>query len=74
MSSLLIAVMMSTLCNIWGPGLGLRGPTGSMGKAVAGLKIELGWTINFFEVGVFCFHISGITYSWIAFDSHLTVR
>ena len=32
------------------------------------MKVEQSWTIKFFALGVFFFHLSGITYSWIAFD------
>ena len=35
----LVAVLMSTLCNMWGPGLALRGPEGSMKTAVDGMKV-----------------------------------
>jgi hypothetical protein len=37
-------------------------------QAVDGMKVEQTWTIKFFALGVFFFHLSGITYSWIAFD------
>ena len=36
-------------------------------QAVDGMKVEQQWTINFFTAGVFFFHLSGITYAWIAF-------
>ena len=36
----LIAVLNSTLCSMLGPGLALRGPDGSMHRAVDGLMLE----------------------------------
>ena len=67
MSFQLVAVLMSTLCNMWGPGLALRGPEGSMKTAVDGMKIEQEWAIRFFALGVFFFHMSSLCYAWVAF-------
>jgi hypothetical protein len=68
MSFQLVAVLMSTLCNMWGPGLALRGPEGSMKTAVDGMKIEQEWAIRFFALGVFFFHMSSLCYAWVAFS------
>ena len=40
----LIAVLNSTLCSMLGPGLALRGPDGSMHRAVDGLMLE--WAVR----------------------------
>lgn len=47
----LIAVLNSTLCSMLGPGLALRGPDGSMHRAVDGLMLEYRLTFLFFTMG-----------------------
>jgi hypothetical protein len=59
--------------NVYGPGLALRGPSGSMKTAVDGMKIEQAWIIKFFGVGVFFFHVAAIMFAWIAFESELVI-
>eukprot|EP00967_Tisochrysis_lutea_P102956 scaffold155241_cov28-Tisochrysis_lutea.AAC.3 len=48
----LIAVLNSTLCSMLGPGLALRGPDGSMHRAVDGLMLEYRLTFLFFTAGL----------------------
>lgn len=54
------------MATILGQGLALRGPEGSMDKAVKGMAIENQKTIHIFFIGIVFFHIS------IAFNALLT--
>jgi len=55
----LIAVLNSTLCSMLGPGLALRGPDGSMHRAVDGLMLEYRLTFLFFTAGLVPFWGAG---------------
>ena len=64
----LIAVLNSTLCSMLGPGLALRGPDGSMHRAVDGLMLEYRLTFLFFTMGLIAFHISALLFAWLEFS------
>jgi len=64
----LIAVLNSTLCSMLGPGLALRGPDGSMHRAVDGLMLEYRLTFLFFTAGLVMFHISALLFAWLEFS------
>lgn len=64
----LIAVLNSTLCSMLGPGLALRGPDGSMHRAVDGLMLEYRLTFVFFTLGLIMFHISALLFAWLEFS------
>jgi len=64
----LIAVLNSTLCSMLGPGLALRGPDGSMHRAVDGLMLEYRLTFVFFTMGLVAFHISALLFAWLEFS------
>ena len=49
---------------MFGPGLALRGPSGSMKEAVDAMKGEREMTYRFFKLGVFFIHVSGATMVW----------
>ena len=63
----LIAVLNSTLCSMLGPGLALRGPDGSMHRAVDGLMLEYRLTFLFFTLGLIAFHLSALLFAWLEF-------
>ena len=64
----LIAVLNSTLCSMLGPGLALRGPDGSMHRAVDGLMLEYRLTFVFFSMGLVAFHLSALIFAWLEFS------
>ena len=64
----LIAVLNSTLCSMLGPGLALRGPDGSMHRAVDGLMLEYRLTFLFFVMGLIAFHASALLFAWLEFS------
>ena len=64
----LIAVLNSTLCSMLGPGLALRGPDGSMHRAVDGLMLEYRLTFLFFTMGLIAFHLSALLFAWLEFS------
>lgn len=64
----LIAVLNSTLCSMLGPGLALRGPDGSMHRAVDGLMLEYRLTFLFFVMGLLAFHVSALLFAWLEFS------
>ena len=44
---------------IFGPGLAIRGPDGSMSRAVAGMYQERKWALRFFWLGILFIMMSG---------------
>ena len=50
----------SSWCMIFGPGLAIRGPDGSMSRAVAGMYQERKWALRFFWLGICFIMLSGI--------------
>jgi hypothetical protein len=51
-----------------GPGLALRGPDGSMHRAVDGLMLEYRLTFLFFTMGLVAFHVSALLFAWLEFS------
>ena len=64
----LLTVVNATLCAILGPGLALRGPDGSMHNAVQGMTTHYRFTLTCFSLGLICFMLSALLYSWMQFD------
>ena len=58
----------STFASMLGPGLALRGPDGSMHRAVDGLMLEYRLTFLFFTAGLVMFHISALLFAWLEFS------
>ena len=69
MGCALLSVCNSCFCVMFGPGLALRGPEGSMPRAVDGMAKERENVFMFFGLGLVCFHLSGITLSWLKFNT-----
>lgn len=70
--SLAIGFNMLTLCvSIWsqifGPGLALRGPEGSMSRAVEGMYIERKWALRFYGSGLIFMVMAGCVLGWLKF-------
>jgi len=69
----LLAVFLSTYCNIFGPGLALRGPEGSMDLAVEGMSYYKDRAFVFYRLGMGCFILTAILYSYLAFPYFFSV-
>ncbi len=54
----------TTFLTIWGPGLALRGPEGSMKRAVEGMLHERQHIYFAFGLGLFALILSAIAYTW----------
>jgi hypothetical protein len=52
---------------IFGPGLAIRGPDGSMSRAVEGMYAERKWALRFFWIGLFFIMLSGISLGWLKY-------
>ncbi|KAG5180468.1 hypothetical protein JKP88DRAFT_323952 [Tribonema minus] len=65
MGSEMLALILATVCRIWGTGLALRGPAGSMRKSVEQMANYQIWTVRLFVIGMLAFHMSAISYAWI---------
>mmetsp|Transcript_36817 Transcript_36817/g.59538 ORF Transcript_36817/g.59538 Transcript_36817/m.59538 type:complete len:294 (-) Transcript_36817:116-997(-) len=63
----LLTVVSCTFSTMFGPGLALRGPEGSMGRAVDGMNFERNFSFVFFCAGMVAFHISGMSLAWLKF-------
>jgi hypothetical protein len=62
------ALFAATSCAALGPGLALRGPNGSMDRAVEGLALEYRLTFLAFFLGVFALYASAAIYVVILMD------
>ncbi|KAJ1626236.1 hypothetical protein T492DRAFT_1034134 [Pavlovales sp. CCMP2436] len=69
----MLTVVNATLCAILGPGLALRGPDGSMHKAVDGMMTHYRFTFACFSLGLLCFQFSALLYAWMQFSWELSV-
>ena len=52
---------------IFGPGLGVRGPEGSMKRAVLGMYSERKWALRFYWAGLAFMMIAGVFLSWLKY-------
>lgn len=53
---------------IFGPGLGIRGPKGSMSRAVKGMYAERRWALRFYLSGLVSMCIAGVLLAWLKFS------
>lgn len=74
MSCELIAVLNTTLLSMLGPGLALRGPDGSMHKAVDGMMYEYRKAFFTFGLGLIAFHFSALLFGWLMFRTRARAR
>jgi len=63
----ILTLCISSWCMIFGPGLAIRGPDGSMSRAVEGMYAERKWALRFFWIGLFFIMLTGITLGWLKF-------
>uniref|UniRef100_A0A6T9HAG4 Uncharacterized protein n=1 Tax=Haptolina ericina TaxID=156174 RepID=A0A6T9HAG4_9EUKA len=59
------ALFASVTCCMFGPGLALRGPDGSMDQAVEGLALEYRLALLIFIVGLIFFYLSASFFVWM---------
>lgn len=69
----LLAVFLSTYCNIFGPGLALRGPEGSMDLAVEGMSYYKDRAFVFYRIGMGTFVFTAILYSYLSFPYFFSI-
>ena len=60
------AAITCTIVNVRGPGLALRGPDGSLKRAVDGMRRYQKQVLYCLATGVVSFHMEGMLYAWIA--------
>jgi hypothetical protein len=61
----LLVVINCTFVTMWGPGMALRGPDGSMQKAVEGMQAQRTHTFIFFALGLVFLNLGLIGISWV---------
>ncbi|KAJ8611675.1 hypothetical protein CTAYLR_007906 [Chrysophaeum taylorii] len=67
----ILTMAISSWCMIFGPGLAIRGPDGSMSRAVAGMYQERKWALRFFWFGILFIMLSSIALGWLKFDAYI---
>jgi hypothetical protein len=67
MSCHLCGCLIAVITMVMGPGLALRGPVGSITRAVEQMRIERRAVILFFGIGIFFFFFAAALYSWLAY-------
>uniref|UniRef100_A0A7S4F8I0 Uncharacterized protein n=1 Tax=Chrysotila carterae TaxID=13221 RepID=A0A7S4F8I0_CHRCT len=65
----ILAVVKSMQLSIMGPGLALRGPEGSMTRAVLVMRSEYKNIHMLFYTGLFFFHLSACLFLWSTYDT-----
>ena len=65
----LFTMCLSTFCMIKGPNLAIRGPSGSMGRAVAGMYAERTWALRSFWAGNGFIMLACIALGWMKFET-----
>lgn len=66
-------VLSTTFVRVWGPGLALRGPKGSMVRAVDGMMKEQDAIFTSFGVCIVAFTMLGISTSWLVMQVEAAV-
>mmetsp|Transcript_21833 Transcript_21833/g.51743 ORF Transcript_21833/g.51743 Transcript_21833/m.51743 type:complete len:188 (-) Transcript_21833:81-644(-) len=69
----MICLVSTSFCVMFGPGLALRGPDGSMHLAVDGLMLEYRRAALFYGAGMSMFFLSLMLFAWLVFDWHAAV-
>uniref|UniRef100_A0A7S0PYC4 Uncharacterized protein n=1 Tax=Coccolithus braarudii TaxID=221442 RepID=A0A7S0PYC4_9EUKA len=64
----IMTVVKSMQLSIMGPGLALRGPEGSMTRAVLVMRSEYKSIHRLFYLGLICFHISAVLIIWVLLE------
>jgi hypothetical protein len=69
----ILTLAISSWCMIFGPGLAIRGPDGSMSRAVNGMYHERKWALRFFWSGLIFIMLSGIALGWLKFRIEVAI-
>ena len=69
----ILTLAISSWCMIFGPGLAIRGPDGSMSRAVAGMYQERKWALRFFWAGLIFIMLSGVALGWLKFQFEVSL-
>ena len=69
----LLTICLSTWCMVNGPMLAIRGPSGSMGRAVAGMYAERKWALRFFWTGNLFILLSCVALGWLKFERSIAI-
>lgn len=69
----LLSCIICTVINVRGAGLALRGPDGSLKRAVDSMRVYQRCALVFLSFGVISFHIEGMLYAWLELELQSTV-
>ena len=69
----LATMALSTWCMVNGPMLAIRGPSGSMGRAVAGMYAERKWALRSFWTGNLSILLASVALGWVKFEVEIAV-
>jgi hypothetical protein len=69
----ILTMILASYCMIFGPALAIRGPDGSMTRAVNGMYEERRWVLRFFWTGLGCIMVSGIFLGWMKFGRQVAI-
>lgn len=69
----LLSCIICTVINVRGAGLALRGPDGSLKRAVDSMRLYQRCALVFLSFGVISFHIEGMLYAWLELELQSTV-
>jgi len=65
MASSMHCVCNTTFITVWGPGLALRGPDGSIDRAIDGMVEERGQVFTSFGLALLSFQLAAMTAAWM---------
>lgn len=66
----ILTLCVAAWCMVFGPGLAIRGPDGSMKRAVDGMYLERKWALRFYWTGLILTTFSGIALAWLKYSYH----
>ena len=69
----IMALVKATQLAITGPGLALRGPEGSLKRAVDGMRVFQNDIVIMFSMAVVCFHIMAGMWAWLVMTQYLSI-
>ncbi|KAJ8607877.1 hypothetical protein CTAYLR_008908 [Chrysophaeum taylorii] len=69
----LSTITLATWCMIFGPALAIRGPTGSMSRAIGGLFEERRVALRLFWLGNLFILLASIALGWVKFDRDIAI-
>ena len=69
----ILTLCIASWCMVFGPGLAIRGPDGSMRRAVEGMYAERKWALRFFWTGLLFVTSSGMALGWLKFSQKTAI-